>query len=32
MKFFLKDEFGDSSLIPMENYTKEITVKTKTLD
>lgn len=30
--FFLKDESGDSSILPIKNYTKKITIGTTTLD
>ena len=30
--FYLNDESGDSSIIPINNYTKKITIKTTTLD
>ena len=32
IEFYLKDEFGDSSLIPIENFSKKIIVETITLD
>ncbi len=32
MKFYLKDEGGDSSIIKTDNYTQKISVRTKTLD
>ncbi len=30
--FYLSDEFGDSSILPINNYTKKITIETTTLD
>ena len=30
--FYLSDEFGDSSILPINNFTKKIIIKTKTLD
>ena len=30
--FYLSDEFGDSSILPIKNYTKKIIIKTTTLD
>ena len=30
--FYLKDEFGDSSILPINNYTKKISIETTTLD
>jgi len=30
--FFLKDEFGDSSILPINDYTKKISIETTTLD
>tara|TARA_B100000767_G_scaffold264167_1_gene278737 strand:- start:202 stop:1020 length:819 start_codon:yes stop_codon:yes gene_type:complete len=30
--FYLNDEFGDSSIIPMNGYTKKISIETTTLD
>ena len=30
--FYLSDEFGDSSILPIKNYTKKITINTTTLD
>ena len=30
--FFLKDESGDSSILPIKNYTKKITIGNTTLD
>tara|TARA_Y200000002_G_C22595005_1_gene626918 strand:+ start:328 stop:1164 length:837 start_codon:yes stop_codon:yes gene_type:complete len=30
--FYLKDEFGDSSILPINNYTKKISLDTTTLD
>ena len=32
VEFYLKDEFGDSSILPINNYTKKITIKITTLD
>ena len=32
INFFLKDEYGDSSILPIKNYTKKITIGTTTLD
>jgi len=32
IKFYLNDEFGDSSIIPMENYTEVKNIQTITLD
>ena len=32
INFYLKDEYGDSSIIRMKNYTKKITVNCQTLD
>ena len=30
--FYLKDEFGDSSILPINDYTKKISIETTTLD
>jgi FkbM family methyltransferase len=30
--FYIKDEFGDSSILPINNYTKKISIETTTLD
>ena len=30
--FYLSDEFGDSSILPINNYTKKISIETTTLD
>lgn len=30
--FYLNDEFGDSSILPINNYTKKISIETTTLD
>jgi len=30
--FYLRDEFGDSSILPIKDYTKKITIETTTLD
>ena len=30
--FYLSDEFGDSSILPIKNYTKKIIIETTTLD
>ena len=30
--FYLKDEFGDSSILPINDYTKKISIETATLD
>lgn len=30
--FYLSDEYGDSSILPIKNYTKKIIIKTTTLD
>lgn len=32
VEFYLSDEFGDSSILPINNYTKKITIETTTLD
>jgi FkbM family methyltransferase len=32
IEFFLDDEFGDSSILPIDNYTNKITIETTTLD
>ena len=32
VEFYMKDEFGDSSILPINNYTKKITIKITTLD
>tara|TARA_Y100000590_G_C15604228_1_gene971314 strand:- start:143 stop:967 length:825 start_codon:yes stop_codon:yes gene_type:complete len=32
VEFYLSDEFGDSSMLPINNYTKKITIETTTLD
>jgi FkbM family methyltransferase len=32
IEFFLDDEFGDSSILPIYNYTNKITIETTTLD
>ena len=32
VEFYLSDEFGDSSILPTNNYTKKISIETTTLD
>ena len=32
INFYLSDEMGDSSILPINNYTKKIEIKTTTLD
>ena len=32
INFYLSDEYGDSSILPISNYTKKIIIKTTTLD
>ena len=32
IEFYLNDEFGDSSILPINNYTKKISIETTTLD
>ncbi len=32
VNFYLKDEYGDSSILPINNYTKKISIETTTLD
>ena len=32
VEFYLKDEGGDSSILPINNYTNKINIKTTTLD